>query len=81
MVRVLSTKHEMPELLRVQALAAILRTTPKAIYSMIARGEVPGLFRLGKRTVFFRKDVIIEWIESAAKSATPLQPRRSRREE
>jgi excisionase family DNA binding protein len=43
-----------PELLTVAETAALLRTSPKAIYSAIERDQLPGLVRVGRRVLFDR---------------------------
>lgn len=47
-----------PELLRVDEVAALLRTTPKAIYAMVERRSLPGVVRIGRR-VLVRRDVLL----------------------
>jgi len=39
------------ELLTVDETAKLLRTTPKAIYTMIERNQLPGVVRLGRRVL------------------------------
>lgn len=41
-----------PMLLTVEEVAAALRTTPKAVYALVARGELPGVVRYGRRLLF-----------------------------
>jgi excisionase family DNA binding protein len=41
--------------------AALLRTTRKAIYTMVERGSLPGVLHLGRR-ILFRSDVLLEWL-------------------
>lgn len=52
----------LPILLRVEDVAEILRTTPKAIYTMVERRSLPGVVRVGRR-LLFRHDEIARWIE------------------
>ena len=47
-------------LLRVPEVASLLRTSPKAIYSMIERGRLP-VTRIGRR-VLVREDDLLEWL-------------------
>jgi len=44
--------------LTVVEVAGILRTTPKAIYSMIERGQLPGVRRIGRRVLVKRADLL-----------------------
>ena len=49
-------------LLTVDEVADLLRTTPTAIYAMIARGQLPGVTRIGRR-VLIREADLIEWLD------------------
>lgn len=48
----------LPLLLTVAETAALLRTTPKAIYAMIERGAVPGVTRIGRRVLVRSADLL-----------------------
>ena len=48
-------------LLRVPEVADLLRTSRKAIYTMIERGQLPGVVRIGHR-VLVREDVLLHWL-------------------
>lgn len=48
----------LPIVLTVPEVAALLRTTPKAIYSMVERDGLPGVFRVGRRVLFRRDDLV-----------------------
>ena len=50
-----------PDLLLVHEVATFLRTSPKAIYSMIERGLLPGVVRIGRR-VLVREDDLLQWL-------------------
>jgi excisionase family DNA binding protein len=55
---------KLPPLLTAQEVADLyLRTTRKAIYQMVQRGQVPGVVRLGRR-MLFRRDVLQAWIRT-----------------
>jgi excisionase family DNA binding protein len=43
-----------PVLLTVRETAALLRTTPKAVYALVERGKITGVVRLGRRVLFDR---------------------------
>jgi excisionase family DNA binding protein len=45
-------------LLTVGEVAGVLRTSPKAIYSMVERGQLPGVIRLGRRVLVKRADLL-----------------------
>jgi excisionase family DNA binding protein len=52
---------DLPVLLTVQETASLLRTTPKAIYAMVERHQLPGVVRLGRR-VLVRSAVLLDWL-------------------
>jgi len=54
--------RELPLLLNVDETATILRTSRMAVYAMAARGQLPGLTRLGRR-VLVRSDVLLDWLD------------------
>jgi len=54
--------------------ASLLRTTRKAVYTMIERGLLPGVTRVGRR-VLIRTEVLLDWLRQ--KSA--LSPKECRR--
>jgi excisionase family DNA binding protein len=59
-----------------EAAALLLRTTRKAIYSLVERRQIPGVTRIG-RGVLFRADDLLDWLgQTRAPSpgtATPLK--------
>ena len=62
------TKGEVPLLLTVDDTASLLRTTRTAVYAMVARGQIPGVTRVGRR-VLFRTQDLLDWLD---RSRTPL---------
>ena len=46
-----------PLLLTAADMAALLRTTRKAVYAQSERGQLPGVVRIGRRLLFRRADV------------------------
>ena len=58
----------LPLLLTVDETAALLRTTPKAVYLMIHRGQLPGVTRVGKR-VLVRRDDLVAWLDESRASS------------
>lgn len=59
-----------PKLLISADVAALLRTTPKAVYAMISRGQLPGVIRIGRR-VLINHDDLVHWLRQ--KSAPSLE--------
>ena len=66
----LVTPHSIPALLTSGEVAALLRTTRRAVYAMVERGQLPGVVRLGRR-VLFRQDAMVEFLRQ--KSAPSLE--------
>lgn len=60
--------HNLPVLLTVDDAAQLLRTTRKAVYVMIERGQLPGVTRLGRR-VLLRSDRLLEWLDQNCASS------------
>ena len=50
-----------PALLTTDEVAALLRTSRKAIYTMVERHQLPGIVRLGRR-VLVREDALLDWL-------------------
>jgi excisionase family DNA binding protein len=53
--------HSLPRLLTTADVAALLRTSRKAIYALVERGQLPGIIRLGRR-VLVREDALLDWL-------------------
>ena len=56
---------KLPRLLTVQEFADFLRTTPKAIRTMYARGQLPHPELLPNKRLLWREEVVLEWFERA----------------
>jgi excisionase family DNA binding protein len=54
--------------------AGVLRTSPKAIYTMIERGQLPGVRRVGRRVLVKRSD-LLDWLDHNCASS-PQENRR-----
>ena len=67
-------QRPLPLLLTIADVAALLRTSRAAIYTMIARGHLPGVLRL-RRRVLVRTDDLLHWL---GQKSTP-SPERIRR--
>jgi excisionase family DNA binding protein len=57
----LQTSEELPALLTVVETAALLRTTRKAIYAMLERGQLPTPLHIGRR-LLLRQDELLDWL-------------------
>ncbi len=55
-------RRPLPMLLTAEEAADLLRTTRRAIYAMIERGQLPGVVRL-RRRVLLRSDALLHWLE------------------
>jgi excisionase family DNA binding protein len=51
-----------PFFLTVQDVASLLRTSQKAVYAMIERGQLPGVTRVGRR-LLVRRDDLLHWLD------------------
>ena len=45
----------------VPEVAEFLRTSPKAVYTMVSRGQLPGVLRINRR-VLFNQRALLHWI-------------------
>jgi excisionase family DNA binding protein len=52
-----SRMKRMPMLMKTDEVADLLRTSRKAVYAIIERGQLPGVTRIGKR-VLVRSDAL-----------------------
>ena len=48
-------------LLTIDETASLLRTSRKAIYAMVARQQLPGVVRLGRRVLIRQADLVL-WL-------------------
>jgi excisionase family DNA binding protein len=56
-------------LLRVNEVADLLRTSPKAVYAMIHRGQMPGVRRVGRR-VLISSHSLLKWLDHNCASSS-----------
>ena len=57
----------LPEMLTVEEAAAMLRVNRNTVYDLVARGEIPGVRRVGRIFRLSRR-VHLDWIEGAGGS-------------
>ncbi len=60
-----------PSLLTVQDLAVLLATSSSGVYSRVARGQIPGVLRIG-RSLRFDPRIIAQWLSANKASAGGL---------
>jgi len=58
-----------PLLLTTDEVAAILRTSRKAVYAMAERAQIPGVMRIGRR-LLIRRDDLLSWLDER-RAASP----------
>ena len=58
-----------PDLMTVPEVARVLRTSPKAIYTMIERRQLPGVLRFNRRVLLDRQ-ALVDWLRQ---SSTPSE--------
>ena len=61
-------------LMTVAEVADLLRTSPKAVYAMVAREQLPGVRRIG-RNLRFRRDALLDWLDQKS-APSPKELRR-----
>ncbi|PRP97680.1 Helix-turn-helix domain protein [Enhygromyxa salina] len=54
----------LPEFLKAEELAELLRINRKTIYEAARRDEIPGAIRIG-RVLRFRRDAVLAWMSSS----------------
>jgi excisionase family DNA binding protein len=67
-------RESLPLLLTPREAASLLRVTPKAIYAMIERAQLPGVIRMGRR-VRIDTRVLLHWLDRKC-SPSPKENRR-----
>jgi excisionase family DNA binding protein len=58
----MTPNNNLPILMTVDETATILRTTRTAVYAMVARAQLPGVTRVGRR-VLFRSEHLLRWLD------------------
>lgn len=59
---VIVDEQNLPLFATVDETANLLRTTRKAIYAMIERGQLPGVRRIGRRVLISRRE-LLHWLD------------------
>ena len=55
------TTRDNPLFLTPDEVASLLRTSRKAVYTMVERGLLPGVTHVGRR-VLIRSEVLLDWL-------------------
>jgi len=64
----LDDSARLPTLLTAGETAQLLRTTRRAVYTMVDRGRIPGATRIGRR-LLFRRDDLLAWLDESRASS------------
>lgn len=56
-------QHTLPMFLTVPEVAELLRTTPKAVYTMIERGQLVGVVRVNRKRILIRRDDLLHSLD------------------
>lgn len=65
--RMMRSPERLPEVMKVDEVAAMLRVDRKTIYSMVRRGRLPGARKLG-RCLRFSRRALLDWLSDAESS-------------
>ena len=68
------TTQDQPLFMTPDEVAALLRTTRKAVYTMIERGQLPGVTRIGRR-VLVRSRELLDFLDHN-RASSPKEYRR-----
>ena len=66
-----SAPSQDPPMLTPDEVAVLLRTTRKAIYAMVARGQLAGVIRRGRRRLLFQRDVLLRALTEGRAPSSP----------
>jgi len=55
----------MPTLLTADEVGTLLRTSRKAVYAMVERGQLPGVVKIGRR-LLVRSEDLLDWLRQKA---------------
>ncbi len=58
------SRSVLPDFLKAEEVAALLRIDRKTVYEAAKRHEIPGVIRLG-RVLRFRRDAVLAWMAQA----------------
>jgi excisionase family DNA binding protein len=52
----------LPEILKAEEVASLLRINRKTLYEAVQRDEIPGAFRVGRRCLRFQRDALLAFL-------------------
>lgn len=70
----MTSLQNVPAFLTADEVSAVLRTSRKAIYAMVERGQLPGVFKIGRRVLVDRAR-LLQWLEER-RAVSPMEHRR-----
>ncbi len=59
----MAKRRDLDILLTAGEVAQLLRTTRRAVYSRVQRGEIPGVVRVG-RSLRFQRAAVLQWLRA-----------------
>ena len=65
--RMMRSGEQLPEVLKVGEVAALLRVDRKTVYSLVRRRRLPGVRKLG-RCLRFSRRALVDWLTDAESS-------------
>jgi excisionase family DNA binding protein len=68
------SREDLPLLLTAENAAELLRTSARAVYAMLERGQLPGVVRVGRR-LLIRRDELLDSI-GGSRALSPKEVRR-----
>jgi excisionase family DNA binding protein len=71
----MTTNSTLPLLLTPEECGQLLRTSRKAVYSMVERGQLPGVTRIGRRVLIHRGE-LLDWLDRKCSAPSPKEHRR-----
>ena len=69
-------RSPLPLVLTVEEVARLLRVNRKTVYQAATRGEIPGVRRIGNRTLRFYGPALAHWLETGTGSKESRKARR-----
>ena len=74
--RTMRSPERLPEVMKVNEVAEMLRVDRKTIYSMVERGQIPGVRRLG-RCLRFSRRALVRWLDDVDAASNARRDQRA----